>query len=555
MLILFYNTHFMKIKFLFSIALILFCQLAKAQSKYFVYLKDKANSSYKISEPEKFLSSRSIDRRKTQGIAIIERDIPVSLSYISEINKTGAKAIYSSKWMNAVLVSANTTQLASIKNFSFVKAIEGNADISGAKINGTYKVYNTFSKFGSTEDYEYGTSQNQIEQIEANLMHKAGFTGKGILIGVLDSGFSNADKLDVFKHLFDKKRILHTYDFVNNETNVYNDDSHGTSVLSCIVGNTSQKIIGTAPDAELVLFTTEDVRSETRLEEINWLIAAEKADSLGVDVINSSLGYSTFDNPAQNYTYADMTGDKTICAKAADWAVATGILVVVSAGNEGNGVWKYVGTPADADSVISVGAVDAVKNLASFSSRGPNAKNNIKPEVVAKGVATTVANSSNSISNSNGTSFSSPIMAGFVASLKQAYPRVSAMKIRELLLKSSSQYNTPDNLKGYGIPSFSKFKELADKYLNSLILGTENFGNSISIYPNPKPDKTELKIELDGFEIGKGTILSITAGNGRIYGNITYENLNNALESIGSGTFLISFTKNAKQITSRIVIP
>lgn len=538
------------------IALLVLLNLGlKAQGTYFIYLKDKNNSDFKTSQPEKFLSERSIKRRITQGIPVITRDLPVNTSYISDINKTGAKVMFSSKWLNATLVSATSSQFTAVKNLSFVKSVEGNSDIKGLKISAEQSQNSKTSKFEILEDYQYGGSQNQIDQLEAAVMHKKGFTGKGILIGVLDSGFSNADKLDVFKHLFTNNRIKDTYDFVNKEKNVFNDDSHGTSVLSCIVGNALNKLIGTAPDAEVALYTTEDVSSETRLEEINWLLAAERADSLGVDVINSSLGYNIFDNPAQNYTYADMNGDKTICAKAADFAVATGIIVVVSAGNEGNRAWKYINTPADADSVLSIGAIDVNKNYVSFSSQGPNAKNAIKPELVARGASTTVALNNNTIATSNGTSFSSPLMAGFVASLRQAYNTLPAMKMRELLIKSGSQYNTPDNFKGYGLPTFSKMEELTDKYIQSLILSKESESNiGLSVFPNPYSKELKLNIELLGSELDPENIVVINDMIGKELINCQYKNLNKQLIYLQNGLYIVSIIKEGKSLNVKLFV-
>lgn len=531
----------MRLNFLLLSIFFCFNSICSGQSKYFIYFKDKSNTEFKISEPTKYLSQRSITRRIAQNISIIPRDFPVNKTYVAELKKTGAKVIYTSKWMNAALIEANASQLTTIKLLSFVIGIEGNAEIKGARPNNEYRESETKSKFETEENFDYGTSLNQIQQIGADILHKNGKTGKGILIGVFDSGFLNANTLDVFKPLFDEKRVIAQYDFVANNTNVFDDHNHGTSVLSCIVGKSAGKLIGTAPDASVALFRTEDVSSETKLEEINWLLAAEFADSLGVDVINSSLGYNTFDNPAQSYKYQDLNGDKTISAKAADWAVATGMIVVVSAGNEGNTAWKYISTPADADSVITVGAIDANGVLSGFSSLGPNAKNSIKPELVARGTATTLATSSNTIATSNGTSFSSPLIAGLMASFKQAYPNVSAMKLREIIIQSGSQFKVPDNRLGYGIPSVEVAIKLADAYVKTLVLSTEKEIFNSVVYPVPADDGKKIVLKINNTILPENQMLEVLGISGQnVFGKpLELKDLRNKWNNLNSSVYML----------------
>jgi serine protease AprX len=530
----------MKIKSVLIFVFIFSSMCISAQKKFFVYLKDKNNSEFKITDPSKFLSARSIKRRTDQSISVINRDLPVNKTYVNQLKSTGAKILYTSKWMNAVLLETTDSVLVNIKKLNFVSSIEGNKDIRGAKngANGRVK-----SKFEITENYDYGNSLSQIQQLGADIMHKKGFTGKNIMIGVFDSGFLNANTLDVFKTLFDEKRVINTFDFVDNETNVYNDDGHGTNVLGCIVGRADGKLIGTAPDAQVVLYRTEEVANESKLEEINWLLACERADSIGVDVINSSLGYNAFDDPTQDYKYADLTGDKTICAKAADWAVSTGIVVVVSAGNEGNKPWKYIATPADADSVIAVGAVDATGAYAAFSSVGPNAKNSIKPELAARGSNTYLASVINTFGAGSGTSFSSPLMAGFVASFKQAYPKLTAMKIRDILLKSGSQYAVPDNKLGYGIPNFEKAVEVIEGP-KQIILGNEPFNDRIVVFPNPIKDFAKLSLEIDGKPI------MIVDSDFEIY-NLIGKKMDS--KKIESGLYILKIKLNNRVFTSKVI--
>lgn len=514
--------------------------------KYFVYLKDKQGTAFKISEPEKFLSPRSISRRLDQKINITERDLPVSDNYIAQIKAAGAKILNKSKWLNAVLIEASAAQLEVIKKLPFYNSIEFNGDIKGARPQGP--VYDKWAS-ESLVEYNYGNSADQIKQLGVDEMHKANFTGKGVLIGILDSGFLNASTLDFFKNVFSEKRIIQTWDFISNNSNVYDDHYHGTSVMSCIGGFSDTKLVGTAPEANFVLYRTEDVASETRIEEVYWLMGAEKADSIGVDVLNSSLGYNEFDNAAQSYKYSDMNGDKTICARAADFAAAVGIVVVVSAGNEGNKLWKYIATPADADSILAVGAVDVLGNVVGFSSFGPNAKNNIKPEVSARGGNTVLGLSNNSIGQSSGTSFSSPLIAGMVAGIKQAFPFLPALKIREFMIKSASIYATPNDRLGYGIPNYKKVAELAEAYkktisiLSNTIIEDSNIG--LSIYPNPSQHQAPI-IKFNNSVLNANDLISINDIKGNLISYFEpYHKFNNTYQKLNSGTYFLSYVKLA----------
>ncbi len=498
------NRLLMKKKASFVIFFLLIYSFSFGQNRYFIYLKDKVGSNFSLTSPEKFLTQRSIDRRRNQSIAYNALDLPVSASYISQLRALNAKVIGTSKWLNAVLVECSPEILVNIMKLAFVKNIDGNQDIRGGRISNSQSQNTTFDKFGFYEEYNYGNSLNQIQQLGVDEMHKNNFTGKGVLIAVFDAGFEKANTMDAFKHLFSAKKIIKTYDFVSNDTTVYESHWHGTAALSCIGAKLTGQLVGTAPDADFALYKTENVSSETRIEEVYWLFAAENADSLGVDVINSSLGYYSFDNPATDYKFDDLNGDKTISARAADYAVARGIIVVNSAGNEGNNSWNHIVTPADADSVISVGAVDALGNTVGFSSPGPNAKNTTKPEVSARGSQTVVAISNPNAGTSSGTSFSSPLIAGMVAGLKQQFPLYSAMKIREILIKSSSKYETPDNKMGHGIPSYKKFIEIAQN-----VLSTENPDYETAVFPNPINNDEGFTLKINGVEVSDNQELEV----------------------------------------------
>ena len=490
-----------------------------AQNQYFVLFKDKANSPYSISRPKEFLSDRSIKRRSNQKIAITERDLPPNPSYLSEIAKAGAKILYKSRWINGALIQTDATTLAKILNLTFVRGLEGKGDIRNTRLNDQVQITNTKDKFGNEGILDNGLSQTQLAMLGADKMHTKGFRGEGMLIGVLDSGFLNANKVTFFNDLFKDKRVIGTWDFVNNESNVYNDHNHGTNVLSCMAAFENSRIVGTAYKASYLLLTTEDVASETKREEANWLFGAEMADSVGVDVINTSLGYTEFDNPTQNYKYTDMNGDRALATRAADWAAQAGILVVASAGNEGNGSWKYIGTPADADSIIAVGAVNSSQNIVSFSSYGPSTDGRVKPELSAQGANTTIGNTNGTVGLSSGTSFSSPLMAGFAASFWQAFPNLTNMQVRELLIRSANQYTNPDNRLGYGIPNFDKAYELAE--LEALINELKKSGQEVIAFPNPINDGTSTKVWVLKNDAGTNFEYSISDFTGKILWNLS----------------------------------
>jgi serine protease AprX len=475
------------------LGLLLLCFQGVAQNKYLILLKDKNNSPFSLTKPEEFLSTRSIERRTKQKIKLINRDLPVNPAYVTEISKLGVKVCYKSKWLNGVLVETSPQKLEQILKLSFVKGLEGKGDIRNAKIGSSAGIYKDKFAAETEETLSYGNSLTQIEMLKANKMHEAGFKGEGMLIGVFDSGFRNADKVPSITHLFTNKRIVKTFDFVANNASVYEDHNHGLRVLTCMAGKQDGQLIGTAPEASYALFRTEDVASETRIEEANWLFAAEMADSLGVDVVNSSLGYYYFDAEVQNYAKSDLAGNKTLVTRAADWLASTGVLICNSAGNEGNDPsWNYIIAPADADSVLAVAAVDSRGLKASFSSPGPRVDGVVKPDLAAMGQATVLSHENGAVTTSNGTSFSSPLMAGFAAGFWQANRNLTNMEVMAYLKRSASQYNQPDGALGYGIPNFEKAQEEVafDKMLKSF----EGAGQEIAIFSNPFKQLQDMKV-------------------------------------------------------------
>ncbi|MEM9981698.1 MAG: S8 family serine peptidase, partial [Bacteroidota bacterium] len=332
---------------------------------------------------------------------------------------------------------------------------------------------------------DYGKSFGQVSMLGADEMHLSGHRGQGMVVAIFDAGFNNVDEIPAFKHLFKEQRILGTYDFVKHEESVFEDDDHGRMVLSCIAAYDRGQMIGTAPEASFYLFRTEDAYSEYRVEEYNWLVAAEKADSLGVDVINSSLGYNNFDDTSMSYRYEDMDGKTAIISQAAEFASEVGMIVVSSAGNEGGNKWKYITAPADAPSVLSVGAVTSKQKIAYFSSRGNTSDGRIKPDLVAQGQSTRVVKRDGSVGAASGTSFSAPVMCGLVTSFWGANPQLTSRQVVSYLKRAGSQSVRPDATYGYGLPSYITAQNLVNRELGPYGLLTGKNANAFQVFPNP----------------------------------------------------------------------
>ncbi|WP_345241874.1 S8 family peptidase, partial [Nibrella saemangeumensis] len=397
-------------------------------------------------------------------------------------------------WLNAVLIEATDPQLRAVQGLSFVKGLEFNAPLANARIKvnsdlataSLYSVSTATHQQAFTEKSKeitplaYGTSLTQITQLGADQMHLKGYRGEGMLIALLDDGYRNADSVFFLKPLFQENRIVGTYDFVAKEYSVYEDDSHGLSVLSTIAGTSENMLYGTAFKSSFLLLRTEDGRSETRVEEANWLFGAEYADSTGADIINSSLGYTVFDNGV-GYTYNALNGRTALVSRAAQWAAEAGIVVVTSAGNEGDDPWRYVSLPADAEQVLAIAAVNPQGIRVPFSSFGPAADGRIKPDLAALGLGVVIGSSNGNITLSSGTSFAAPLITGLVAGFWQAYPWLTATQVIDCLRLSGSQYKNPDSELGYGIPNFERASFIAaNKYAH---FASANY--PLWAFPNP----------------------------------------------------------------------
>ncbi len=527
---------------------------AQRPQKYLVLLKDKANSPYSVSRPQQFLSQRSIQRRQKQNIATLERDLPVNPAYVTQLQQAGAKIWFSSRWFNAVLIEATGATLNGVKKLPFVAGIEFNKSLANARAGAINEAVRAagVSKFGTTGTSAalplYGTSVAQVQQLGVDKMHDAGYHGEGMLIGVLDAGFLNANTVGFLKPLFDEKRVLATYDFVQKETSVYEDDAHGMQCLSTIAATADNQLYGTAYKAQFILLRTEDARTEQRVEEANWLFGAEYADSAGVDVISSSLGYTTFDDPASNYTYANMNGKTTLSARAAQIASETGMVIVVAAGNEGAGAWRYISTPSDAAGVLSIAAVNRAGQRASFSSIGPSPDGRVKPDLAARGQGTIIGNPNGLISSGNGTSFATPLVAGLAAGFWQANPGLSAVQVTDALRKTGSQYATPDAQLGYGIPKFTQL----------LVLANAEPAAPPVVFPNPVSDAGPLFIRWPNAGRTTPVNATLTDLTGRVFYQKQYapsgtDTFVLPITGLATGLYFVTLTAGTLKETVKVI--
>ncbi len=457
---------------------------AQQTAKYWITFKDKTDSPYSINKPYEFLSPRAIERRTKQGIAIEENDLPVNPQYLQRVQAQGAIIHNTSKWLNATTVIADSISLERIEQLPFVDSIAyvGAYRDNQIKLKTGKKEKDTWQNYKKMQN-RYGKGAHQIKMINGHQLHDLGYQGKGVMVGILDGGFTNVDIMPFFDSMRMEGRLLPGWDFVGNDAYAYESSNHGSNVLSVMGSNLPGLFIGSAPAATFVCIKTEDSGSEYVVEECNWVAGAEFADSLGVDVINSSLGYSAFNDKAMNYKHSDLDGKTARASIAADIAFSKGMIVVNSAGNSGDGWWKYIGVPSDGNDVLAIGATDAEGNRASFSSKGVPADPRIKPNVSAMGAGITVASIYGYVTySSNGTSFASPLVAGAIASLWQAFPNKSNREITNAVEQSASQSDAPDKSLGYGIPDFYKAYQLLKAESTAETMETEK---SIKVFPNP----------------------------------------------------------------------
>lgn len=525
-------------------------QLAvKAQTHdAWIYFTDKPNASTYFANPNLMLSQRAIERRSNQGILLDIKDVPIYQNYIDQIlSISGIVYKAKSKWMNCIHVQGNLPIIQSLENLAFVDSIEyadKNLNNNGKLI--IPEVSKVKNKFEVNTDYNYGSAANQIELHHGNFLHQNNFTGNGIHIAVLDAGFINVNTANGFQRLFSNNQILGTYNFVDRIENVYTRHNHGTLVLSTMGGYIQNQYVGTAPDASYYMFITEDVTQEHPYEESLWVEAAEKADSLGVDVLNTSLGYTTYDNPNYNHQYAELDGQTAFMTRGAEIAFSRGMLVFNSAGNSGNSAWHYIGVPGDAPSIITVGATNALGQMAIFSSWGPTADGRIKPDVSVQGQSVAVITTSNNIVLGSGTSFSSPILAGSAACLWQAFPNKTNVEIAQAIRTSAHLYANPHNQYGYGIPNFqTAYNTLyADSYATS----------KFEIYPNPLKRDGILNVHIN--ENLLNTELIIMDIQGKMIEKIVLNSHQNflKLDKLDQGVYLVRLESIENVFLKKLII-
>lgn len=539
----------MKKLFLIGLVISLEFQLSYSQEKYFVSFIDKQNNSFSIDKPHEFLSIKSIERRERQGIEIDYTDLPVTQSYIQQVKETGAKVMYTLKWFNGLVVETYGDNMVSqIVNLNFVKEIEKVYEPSTkSSILPDEEIFPIYTYQKDPSDfYFYGSSSPQIKMLNGHILHNKGYKGKGITIGVLDAGFYQSNILPAFDSLWTASRVIDIKDFVNPTSNIFEEHTHGTLVLSVLAANFPGQLIGSAPESSYILIRSEDANTEQIIEEYNWAAGAEFADSSGVDIINSSLGYYNFDAIWQNHTYSSMDGITTPAAKAANFAEEKGILVVVSAGNEGSDAWKYIITPSDAIGALAVGAVNSEGERAYFSSIGPSFDSRVKPDIMAMGESTVVQSPNGNIGSANGTSLSAPVISGLAACLWQALPNVGVRELISRIKYSSSFFDNPNYFMGYGIPNFA----LALDSLPNI-----NSDNDLGIFPNPTSGNSKVIISKP-FSIESKLVLISSSGE-TIFSKTIEPNSSTVSFEIPkkypSGLYIVKIISGEKSLVGKIV--
>jgi serine protease AprX len=548
----------------------LFVSVAVSQaqfSKYIIRFTDKTGTPYSINTPSQYLSAKSIQRRTRQNIAIDESDLPITPRYLDSIRLAGTVTILNtSKWFNQVCIfTTDAAALAKINGFTFVEAsqplmrLRSRAARSDNKFDEETNLPASLqAQRNSADYYDYGNSYAQIHLHEGEFLHNHGFHGEGMLLAIMDAGFFHYQTISAFDSVRNNNQVAETYDFVKNEVSVNEDHPHGMECFSIIAGNLPGQLVGSCPKATFYLYRTEDAATEFPIEEQNWVAAAERADSIGMDVFSTSLGYTTFTNSIFNHTYADMNGNTTIIARGCDMAAKKGIISVVAAGNDGNSSWHFIETPADADSCVTVGAVNNTGVVENFSSYGPSSDGQVKPTIASVGRGTALIGPDNQPTFGNGTSFAAPNMAGLITCLWQAFQDFTNMEIIDAVKRSSSMYTNPDDRVGYGIPDFHKAFDYLGKQrvLRNAVSILKN--DWIKVYPNPF--KESFTILFKPQNTGTAT-LKLYDANGRLYTTKTVNVLAGQpqfiqfdnLQPLAKGIYLLKYADGVMKRSIRIM--
>ena len=474
-----------------------FAIFAQNPTCYRIYLSDKNNSPYSIENPSEYLSQRAIDKRIRFNIPVTEQDLPVNPQYKQQIlsQEPLIQLLSVSKWMNTVTIYCpDSTIVPQILNLPFVDSIKavGNYILYDAPVyqsleNPVPMVHSSSNP--SKEAIDYGNGLAQIALLNGIPLHEDGFLGEGMLIAVLDGGFLGIETTTFYQQLVNEGRFFGHYSLMPNFVDTIggiSQEVHGTMVTSAIAANTNGELVGTAPGASYALIHTEWVGSEEMIEEDFWANGAEIADSLGADVINSSLGYRMFpDFPQSDISYENMDGVHGIASRCATILGQKGVIVCVAAGNDGNGEFYYVNRPGDAFDILCVGACRSDSTIAEFSSHGPSYDGRVKPDITSMGVQTACYHPNDMLAYANGTSLATPVAAGLCACLWQAMPQYTSTEIMQMIRESGHLYNNPNPDFGYGIPNFYKV------YASHVGINDYNPLN-ISVYPNPVTDKLNI---------------------------------------------------------------
>ena len=457
---------------------------------YRISLSDKNNNPYSIDNPSEYLSARALAKRARFNIPITEQDLPVNPQYLQQIKAVDndIRVLCVSKWMNTTTIYCpDSTKLTQIASLPFVTDIlpVANYDLTIDYETPTDNEITEPLVPNQSKDtvipFDYGYGYPQIALHNGHLLHNAGFRGDSMLIVVFDGGWTGLDTSVYFQPLFENGQIWGSLDLIPWRHYVYDGHYHGTIVTSTMAVRSEGVLVGTAPNANYFFIRSECPDSEQLIEEDFWAQAAEIADSLGADVINSSLGYTTFSEfPQGNFTYQDVDGVTSIASRAATILGQKGVVVCISAGNDGANNWHYIGHPGDAFDVLTVGAADAEGNIAPFSSRGPTYDGRVKPDITSVGVNTVCIWPEYGLGTANGTSLAGPVAAGLCACLWQALPQKSSTELMQIIRESGSCYNNPNDSLGYGIPDFFAAYQLHAHD------GVAQYTNpTVNVFPNP----------------------------------------------------------------------
>lgn len=537
----------MKKFLIFSLISTLFLGETQAQfSRFVVWFSNKSATTHTLSAPATYLTQRALERRTRYNIPLDSTDLPVPLSYIEQVkNIPNVTVLNVSRWLNAVSIqTTDPSAIISINTLPFVQSTSAIAarpvGVSKNKLTediDPLPVSSAKPQDVKTNYFDYGTNSfNEIHLHNGEFLHNAGLRGQGLEIAILDGGFLNYTSLKAFDSVNTNSQVLSTWDFVAREASVVEDHQHGMQCFSIIAANIPGQFVGKAPKANFHLFRTEDVSSEYPIEEFNWACGAEMADSVGADIISSSLGYGyQFSGSVPDYPYSDLNGDITMSARAADLAAKKGLLVLNSAGNSGNDYWRMIITPADGDSVVAVGAVSTSGEVGAFSSYGPSVDGRIKPDVASIGVGAMLQTAGNTIARSNGTSYACPNMAGLATCLWQGFPEFNNMRIVRALKEAASIYTSPNDRIGYGIPDMKKaFIAL----LKESAMSTATLNNCAVQLTWTSKDVTGMRYDIErkaAGDTGYKHIAGVNAMNGDILSTHSYQ-FSDPINGLAAGT-------------------